>query len=217
MSSSDQSAHPNLHDAFDGDLTELGTLDAIVRRLGDLDPSDALEVPPAGLFAAIEAVLDGTGQDAAVDSGAGAVELTRRRFRPARVVLVAAAVVVLVVAVSTILRDEDTGPITEQVALDGLPDFAGVTGSATVVTDGDARSVGVDLSPVDVPAGSHLELWLLDESVEDPVPLGPLADDTPHAIPTDVDLSATPIVDVSVELDDGNPAHSGISVARGRI
>jgi hypothetical protein len=141
----------------------------------------------------------------------------RRSRRAVAIALGAAAAVLVVVGVAALVRDADSSPTTEQVALEGLPDFVDVTGSATVVIDGSARSLDVDLTDVDVPPGSHLELWLLDEPVEQLVPLGPLTGAGPHTIPQDVDLAATPIVDVSLELDDGNPAHSGVSVARGRI
>ena len=220
MSSEEHPLHPNLREALEGDVTDPESLDAIARRLGDLDPGDVIDAPPPGLFAAIEAELDGAVDSTDADAGADepVVELARwRSRRPLLVAMAAAAAVVLVVAVAAVIRDDDAGPVTEQVALEGLPDFADVSGSATVVIDGDARSVGVDLSPVEVPAGSHSSRWLLDESVQELVPLGPLADDAPHTIPRDVDLTATPIVDVSVEPDDGNPAHSGVSVVRGRI
>ena len=181
----------------------------------DLDPGEVISPPPDGLWAAIEAEVseaERSGGDAAV------VALgPRRSRRVARVVLGAAAAVLVVVAVAAVLRDDDASPTTERVALEGLPDFADVSGSATVVIDGSDRSLGVDLSDVDVPPDSHLELWLLDEPVEQLVPLGPLAGTGRHAIPEDVDLTATPIVDISLEPDDGNPAHSGVSVARGRI
>jgi anti-sigma-K factor RskA len=206
--------HPNLADALGDDTEHAAALDAIARRLATLDPSEVIESPPAGLWAAIDAEV---ARAEPVDV-VPVVELASRRSRRAvRMALGAAAVVLVVVAVAAVVRDDDASPTTEQVAMEGLPDFADVTGSATVVIDGSTRSLGVDLTDVDVPPGSHLELWLLDEAVEQLVPLGPLAGAGPHAIPEDVDLAATPIVDVSLELDDGNPAHSGVSVARGQI
>jgi hypothetical protein len=50
------------------------------------------------------------------------------------------------------------------------------------------------------------------------VPVGVLhAGDTQLPLPDGLDLSAYPLVDVSVEPLDGNPAHSGVSVARGEL
>jgi anti-sigma-K factor RskA len=214
----DQSLHPNLADALGEDTEHAGDLDAIARRLAALDASDAVDAPPDGLWAAIDAEVSSAD---AGDTGAPVVDLEARRSRRALLIaLGAAAAVLLVVATVATLAAvgrDDEGPTTEQVALAGLPDFEEVSGSATVVVDGRDRSVGVDLTDVEVPAGSHLELWLLDEPVQQLVPLGPLVGDGPHAIPDDVDLEATPIVDVSLEPDDGNPTHSGVSVVRGRI
>jgi hypothetical protein len=36
-------------------------------------------------------------------------------------------------------------------------------------------------------------------------------------LPADIDIGQYPIVDVSVEPMDGNPAHSGVSIARGQL
>jgi hypothetical protein len=41
--------------------------------------------------------------------------------------------------------------------------------------------------------------------------------DTVLPLPDGLDLGAYPVVDVSVEPLDGNPAHSGLSVARGQL
>ena len=211
----EQPLHPNLADALGEDTEHATELDAIARRLAALDAADAVKAPPAGLWAAIDAEVSSA---EAVDPGAPVVDLDARRSRRAlRIALGAAAAVLVVVATVAAVRRDEQGPTTEQVALVGLPDFEDISGSATVVLDGSDRSVGVDLTDVEVPPGSHLELWLLDEPVQRLVSLGPLAGDGPHAIPEDVDLEATPVVDVSLEPDDGNPAHSGVSVVRGRI
>jgi hypothetical protein len=211
----DHPIHPNLDDALVGAEVDAAALDAIARRIGDLGPDAMIQPPPPGLFAAIEAELAQGAEEPAV---AEVVELPPRRSRRVLIgALGAAAAVLIAVTTATIVRDDDPAPTAEEVALEALPEFSGAAGSATVVLDGDARTVGVDLTGVDVPAGSHLELWLLDESVEQLVSLGRLSGDGPHTIPTDVDLATTPIVDVSIEPDDGDPAHSGVSVVRGQI
>jgi hypothetical protein len=211
----DHPIHPNLRDALDGPDEDAEALDAIVRRLGGLGPDAMIQPPPPGLFAAIEAEL---ARGATEPPAAEVVELAPRRSRRVLVGALGAAAAVLIAATTAaIVREDEPAPTAEEVALDGLPDFADAAGSATVIVDGDARSVGVDLSGVEVPPGSHLELWLLDESVEQLVPLGRLSGAAPHDIPADVDLAVTPIVDVSIEPDDGDPAHSGVSVVRGQI
>jgi hypothetical protein len=49
------------------------------------------------------------------------------------------------------------------------------------------------------------------------VPLGTIAGEGAHQLSEDADLEATPVVDISLEPDDGDPAHSGVSVVRGRL
>jgi anti-sigma-K factor RskA len=206
--------HPNVAEAAAGEA-DAAALDALARRLAALDPDEALVAPPADLFARIEAEL-------AADEAplAAPIPLGPRR-RPRVLVLVGAGVaaaVALVVGILVLPEDEPERR-TEVVALEPLPGFEQAGGSASLVISGDERTVGVDLdlTDVEVPAGSHLELWLLDPAVEQLVPLGVIDGPAGHQIPADVDLSVTPIVDVSVEQDDGDPGHSGVSVVRGQI
>jgi hypothetical protein len=49
------------------------------------------------------------------------------------------------------------------------------------------------------------------------VSLGPLRRDGVYDLPAGLDPAAFPIVDVSVEPIDGDPAHSGDSVLRGEL
>lgn len=207
MSTDDHELHPNLADAIGDDAVGAADLDAIARRLSELTSDEEIQPPPASVFAAIEAEL-----------GVNVVPLASRRTRRPPLMAAAAAVVVVVVIVGAALQ-RDTAPAvrTQEVSLAGLPGFATASGSATVVIDGDDRSVAVALSAVEVPAGSHLEVWLLDDPIEQLVSLGELSDDAPHRVPPSVDLAVTPIVDISLEPDDGNPAHSGVSVVRGSL
>lgn len=206
--------HPNLADALDGDTSDTDGLAAIAGRLADLGPDAVLESPPPGLFAAIEAQVT---KDAAAAAPLAAVVPMAPWRRRAPWLAAAAAVVVAGLTTAMVVGGGDDEPTVEEVALGGLEGFEDASGVATVVIDGSARSVAVDLRDIDVPAGSHLELWLLDEPVAQLVALGELSGDGPHQIPGDVDLDATPIVDVSLEPDDGDPAHSGVSVVRGTI
>ena len=199
--------HPSLVDALEPEAADAVALDALARRLGELGSDLQLGADaPAGLFDAIEA---------RAASGSTVVAM-----RPRRLVLgalAAAAALVVVVGSVVVLRDGDPEPITEEVVLGGLAGFEEVAGGATVVIDGDQRTVAVELADVDVPVGHHLELWLLDADVEQIIPLGELSSTAPHDVPPEVDLGSTPVLDVSLEPDDGDPAHSGVSVVRGTI
>jgi hypothetical protein len=65
----------------------------------------------------------------------------------------------------------------------------------------------------------YYEVWLLDAAADRVLALGPLdADGTAELpVPPGVDPYGYPHVDVSVEADDGDPAHSGVSALRGPV
>lgn len=101
------------------------------------------------------------------------------------------------------------------MALDLLPE---ASGTADVVVRGDgSRVLQVDL---DAPAleDAYYEVWVIDRSVQGMLPLGVVTPGTQTVeLPDGLDLSEYPLVDVSVEPLDGDPTHSGVSVARGDL
>jgi hypothetical protein len=223
--------HPNLADALEAPEADAAELDAIARLLADLP---TLEAPPAGLFDAIAAEAfgdadaagprpDGPGAPPAPALRSVDPPAARRSEPPTGArrwpLLAAAAAVVVAVGIAGALvqRSSSDDPVEQQVELVALPGFEGADGTARLVERGDDREVEVDLSGVDLPAGSHLEIWLLDPAVSQTISLGVLDQPGPLTVPADVDLAATPIVDVSVEPDDGDAAHSGVSVVRGEL
>jgi len=142
----------------------------------------------------------------------------RSRRRP--VLLVAAAVVagaVVGAGAVAVLQDRDDGEAVTAVALDPLADNDASGRAEVVLRDDGTRVVEVDL---DAPAldDGYYELWLIDREVVGMVPLGVV---TPGSqtfeLPADLDLGQFPLVDVSVEPLDGDPTHSGVSVARGEL
>jgi len=144
----------------------------------------------------------------------------RSRRRP--LLMVAAAVVagaVLGAGAVAVLRgdDEDGGETVEAVALDPLADNDASGRATIVVRDDGSRVLEVDLeaSPLD---DSYYEIWLIDQDVVGMVPLGVVRPGKQTVeLPADLDVAAFPIVDVSVEPLDGDPTHSGVSVARGEL
>ncbi|WP_456604325.1 anti-sigma factor [Blastococcus sp. SYSU DS0617] len=142
---------------------------------------------------------------------------SRRRPLLLAVAAVLAGAVVGAGAVAAIQRTGDDGESITTVALDPLPD-AEASGVADVVVRGDgSRILRLEL---DAPVldGSYYEIWLIDRSVEGMFPLGVVAPGTQTVeLPAGVDLAEYPLVDVSVEPLDGDPTHSGVSVARGEI
>ena len=142
----------------------------------------------------------------------------RSRRRP--VLLIAAAVVtgaVVGAGAVAVLQDRDDGEAVTAVALDPLADNDASGQAEVVLRDDGTRVVEVDL---DAPAldDGYYEIWLIDRDVVGMVPLGVV---TPGSqtfeLPADLDLGQYPLVDVSVEPLDGDPTHSGVSVARGEL
>ena len=89
------------------------------------------------------------------------------------------------------------------------------SGNAEVVATDDGAQLRVVLDAPD-PDDGFYEVWLLEPAVERMVQIGIVrAGTTTLDLPDGIDLAEYPIVDVSVEPLDGDPTHSGVSVARG--
>ncbi len=147
----------------------------------------------------------------------------RSRRRP---LLMVAAATVAGVAVGAgavaVLQEGGTDPGTVPVAtpvvavsLDPLADND-ASGRASVIESPDgSRVLEVELRAEDLD-DRYYEVWLIDEAVVDMVPVGVArAGTVSFQLPDGLDLGRFPIVDVSVEPLDGDPTHSGVSVARG--
>ena len=142
----------------------------------------------------------------------------RSRRRP--VMLVAAAVVagaVVGAGVVAVVQSGDDGEQVIAVDLDPLAENDASGRAEVVQLDDGSRVVQVDL---DAPAldDEYYELWLIDRDVVGMVPLGVVRPGSQTVeLPSDLDLGRFPLVDVSVEPLDGDPTHSGVSVARGEL
>lgn len=108
--------------------------------------------------------------------------------------------------------------VIAQAQLDALPGWT-ASGSAAVEESADGRrEVVVDLSDGDGDGTALREVWLLTADATGLVSVGLLDGSTGRfSIPAGVDLAEYPVVDVSAEPDDGNPAHSGDSIVRGTL
>jgi hypothetical protein len=171
--------------------------------------------PPPRVWAAVAAA---TGVPAGDAQPSNVVPLRRRR----PLLLVAAALVAGAVvgagAVAVVQhRNDDGGRTVEAVALDPLAD-KDASGRASVVEEDDGTlALQVELKAPAL-ADSYYEIWLIDRSVSGMYPLGVVRPGKQTVeVPPDLDLAQFPLVDVSVEPLDGNPAHSGDSVARGEL
>ncbi|WP_413451982.1 anti-sigma factor [Georgenia phoenicis] len=206
---------------------ELASLTAVVAAGRAGGP---LEAPPAHVWDRIAQEIGSTTADAApaaVPSAsasrrrAGSTRPAGRRERPrgrlARGAWLAAGVAAGVVGtlVVTNLPEDDSVPVVAQAALDPLPGWE-ETGSARV-EEADGRLVLHVEVTGEVTEGLR-EVWLLDEDVQQLVSVGLLAgSEGTFDLPEAIDLEELVLVDISREPLDGDPAHSGDSIVRGRL
>jgi hypothetical protein len=112
-----------------------------------------------------------------------------------------------------------TEPEDSLIATVDLAEFgpAGTTGTAEVRDTGSARVVHVELDePAE--AGGFREVWLLNAETGDLVSLGVLnGTESSFELPDELDLRDYPVVDISREPLDGDPAHSADSISRGEL
>jgi hypothetical protein len=188
-------------------------------------PVDALAVPelaapcapvppPASVWEGIAAQTGVAVRPRTHPEPAPVVPLRRRRSRlllaAAAALLVGAGIGAGAVALST----RDDGDVVAATDLDPLEDAA-ASGTARVVERNGERLLEVDLTAPS-PDGGFYEVWLIDENVQGMYPVGVVREGTTDLpLPDGIDLARYPVVDVSVEPLDGDPAHSGDSVARG--
>jgi hypothetical protein len=116
----------------------------------------------------------------------------------------------------------DRVSVVAEAVLDPLPGQE-ATGTARVEQNRDGRrdvvvTVGDGADAANPTDGALREVWLLNSDATGLVSLGLLDGSRGRfVIPAGIDISEYPLVDVSVESADGNPAHSGVSVVRGQL
>ena len=147
-----------------------------------------------------------------------------RRGPPRRwaiVVTVAAAVVALgAFGAAMVSVDRSPGqPVVAQGSLQALQAPPSATGTVTVLADGASRHMIVRTRDLSRPSSQKFyEVWLLDPASQKMLPVGVL----PPSGNGDYEVTAGLMagysaVDVSLQADDGNPAHSHTSVLRASL
>ncbi len=204
---------------------ELGLADELSATPADASGADDVPAAPAAPAAPAEPATPAATEASAATAPPAPVDLAeRRRARGSRFwapLLAAAAVLGLVVGVGAGIwwnsREPDPTVLAE-AELAGFPDWPGASGVAVVeeLPDG-TREVVVDLAGVDDP-DDLLEVWLIRGDASGLVSIGLLDGATGRfTVPAGLDLGEYPLVDVSAEPDDGDPAHSGDSIVRGDL
>jgi Anti-sigma-K factor rskA len=176
----------------------------------------------SGTAAVGEAGPQGTGSPPAgrpfpAEPRTATVTPLRRRRRRA-LLLVAAAVAGAAVGAGAVavVQRPDQGTSVAATPLDPLKGHS-ASGRAEVVERNGQRVLEVQLTAPRLSNG-YYEVWLAEKTLTGMVPLGVAQPGTiTFDIPNGLDLRQYPVVDVSREPLDGNPAHSADSVARGTL
>jgi hypothetical protein len=194
------------------------------RRAG----ADALVAPPARVRAQVLADVR-AGDPAEPARPPVADELARRRGVPPWLAAVAAALALLAglglgrwgaggtEAPEAGVPPADTGTVVAAATLTALDSDAD-RGSASAVRSEDTFTIRVSASELGDGPGVR-EVWLINVDGVRMISIGLLAsgDEGEFAVPMELIDRGYRIVDISVEPDDGDPTHSGVSVARGEL
>lgn len=190
-------------------------------NLGDDLRQDPLAAGAPANSAAVSASDMHAGPDHHAGPGAAVSSLAAARRRRTGAWLAAAAAAVVVAGAGTwgALRAADPVPGPEAVASAELAPLASYsdTGSAVVDQLPDGRRELVVTASSDAAQG-YREVWLLAPDAKSMVSLGTMEGTEAHfELPAGLDLSRYPVVDISDEPYDGDPAHSGDSILRGQL
>jgi anti-sigma-K factor RskA len=193
--------------------SEVDELGAIARTARDSGAAAPLVAPPAEVWDAVQAQLAGDEPAAPVV----ALAPRRRRWIP----LTAAASVGLLLGAGVMYAASSTSePEPQLIASTALAPLAdsGASGSARVVDTPTGPRVDVDMTGLSEGPG-FFEVWLLSADATKLISLGVLDSSSQGSfvVPPGIDPADYPVVDVSLEPEDGDPAHSKNSLARGTL
>jgi len=204
----------------------VASFERLVSGLTDAGERVTLESPPESVWQGIRSeVLTYEADSRGGGSGMPAVALLSSKRRKVRAwsagwVAGAAATAGVVGGIGATLwvSGLTSSPAETTLASASLADLSteAAVGQAHVdVRDDGTRVLVVDTEYHQVNDAS-IEVWMIDSEVKGMISLGYLSSDHGEfVIPAGFDYSAYPIVDISIEPNDGNPAHSGDSITRG--
>jgi hypothetical protein len=221
--SADDAAHLDECAACRAEVTSLQrSVDALA--VPEFAASAAPATPPASVWAGIAAatgVATAPRTEQVDETPVTTAPAVVRELRPRRPRLLLAMAASLLIGVgigagAVALANRDSGQ--EVAAADLAPlDERDASGNAEVVSTKQGDQLRVVLKAPDS-GESFYEVWLLEPSVKRMVQVGVVRPGTTTLdLPEGIDLSEYPIVDVSIEPLDGDPTHSGVSVARGEL
>ncbi|MET9730207.1 anti-sigma factor [Streptomyces sp. NPDC006458] len=222
---------------------ELRQLREVITTARSVSTDDLLTPPPDEVWHAIAAELNlGTGSSppaagrapsppAETDAVAVGTSLgadghrarVRAWLRTPAMLLAAASLVVGAVLGSAVTwwRFDDDSPDTDVSRANPLASLSVPRAAGTVrVLDSAESERTVRVSVTGLPrTDGYYEVWLMDRGHKKLIAMGVLGPDGSATLPlpAGIDLSRYPLIDVSAQANDGNPAHSGESVVRGSL
>lgn len=213
-------------------MAELDELRRVVVVARQSDPDDGLSQPSPVVWQNIRAEIAAIEPGSLSDAGSASSNKRAASAQPVsaqpttgrrRLALALAAALVLIVGIgvgfgASRLSEPDQ-VAAPSVHLNAMPTWPGSEGRAEVTKDAQGNQVlNVSVSLAE-PANGRMEVWLSDDKSLHMKSMGFLNNTSgSFQVPPGTDLSQTPVIDVSMEPpNDTNPAHSGVSVVRGRI
>lgn len=134
-----------------------------------------------------------------------------------------AAAIVVVVGVTVGVAASHRSPVrpapVASAALRPIEAPPSATGSVAVYATGSTRSLTVDARNLPAPSSqSYYEVWLLDPATQEMLPMGvlPPSGRGQYAVSSTI-MAGYSAVDVSLQANDGDPAHSQTSVMRAHL
>lgn len=199
---------------------ELEALSDLVRDVRAVRPAD-LRPPRPSVWAGVERELEA---DEAVAPGRPRTAARRRTL--VAVAAVSGLVVGIGGTLGVLASRPTSGPVADRPALLAsavlapLPGRSG-EGTAELVRDHDVLQLRVHASLGTTPSRDFHEVWLINGDGRRMYALGvlPSSGDASYALPGPMDerLDGYQTVDISLEPDDGDAAHSQQSLVRGRL
>ncbi|GGT53723.1 hypothetical protein GCM10010271_67080 [Streptomyces kurssanovii] len=225
-------AGPRLHLAVCPECRgELKALRAVVRAARSAGPGDPMTEPPDRVWRSIQRELETAdpprGTPSCQPPAAPTVTSSLRPpwggHRPSRALAALTLAVGLATGGGVAWWAHESRPQTLQNvgAPHRLAPRPGHSASGTaLLADSSAEGRVLQITVHNLPdIKGYFEVWLMDPAGRRLIPVGALGEDGRSTLPVPhvVDLPAYPVVDVSVQMYDGKPAHSGHSVVRGTL
>ncbi len=208
-----------------------------VLRIGNAARSglahESLIAPPKDLWQSIALAIDSPMHDAVPETHSAQDHRVRDEAPPqsenvvpigqhrrpfakkyAALLIAASLIAVTAAGILTLRRGDTNDTVIERAVLKPLGTNA--DGEVALIRHNGRLELRVNAKLPPRP-GHYYELWLANRKVSGLVSLGPLEPGRLYNLPPGMQLNRFPLVDVSIEAEDGNPLHSSKSVLRGDL